>query len=260
MLAEWANLLLRWFHVFAGILWIGQTWLFLWMEQRFEDTEENPGGQLFMVHSGGFYVVEKRRGLATLPKTLHSFKWEAALTWLSGLALLVLVYYHGGLLLDYDSELPLWAAIAVSVGLLPAGGILYDVIWRRAPPRPAAVLSFAAIVGTAWGLGHVFSARAVYMQIGAMLGTIMTANVWEKIIPAQRNMIEAIRAGRAPDLTLGDRAKECSKHNSFMVVPVVLIMLSNHFPVATYGHRYAWAVLGALTLLGWGAAAVARRR
>jgi uncharacterized membrane protein len=260
MWTEWANLLLRWFHVFTAFLWIGQTWLFLWMEQRFEDAEENPGGRVHMVHSGGFYVVEKHRGFATLPKTLHAFKWEAALTWMSGLGLYVLLYYNGGLLLDYDSTWPLWGAIALSVILMAVARIAYDVIWRLAQGPAAVAVSFVAIVFTAWALGHVFSARAVYLQVGAMLGTIMTANVWDRIIPAQQNMIAAIREGRPPDLSLGEKAKECSKHNSFIVLPVVAIMLSNHFPTATYGHRHAWAVLGGLVLLGWSAAAVARRR
>jgi uncharacterized membrane protein len=114
-------------------------------------------------------------------------------------------------------------------------------------------------VGAAWGLERVLSARAAYMQVGAMLGTLMVANVWEVIIPAQRAMVDAIRAGRAPDLTLGARAKERSKHNTFIVVPLVLIMLSNHFPTVTFGHRHAWAMLGGLTLLGWAAAWLVRR-
>ena len=104
-MSDWANLLLRWLHLFSGILWIGQTWLFMWLDRRLEDALENPGGQLYMVHSGGFYVVEKRPGLASMPKTLHWFKWEAALTWATGIALLVVVYYMGGLLQEPDAEL-----------------------------------------------------------------------------------------------------------------------------------------------------------
>jgi uncharacterized membrane protein len=257
--SDWANLLLRWLHLFAGILWIGQTWLFMWLDRRLEDALENPGGQLYMVHSGGFYVVEKRPGLETMPKTLHSFKWEAAVTWASGLALLVVVYYMGGLLQEPDAELPQWAAIAIGLALLPIGWIVYDSLWRFVPPRVATPISWLLIVGLAWALAKVFSARAAYLHVGAVLGTIMANNVWQRIIQAQQAMVNAIREGRAPDLTLGVRAKERSKHNTFIVVPLVMIMLSNHFPTLTYAHDQAWAMFGALTLLGWAAAWLFRK-
>jgi uncharacterized membrane protein len=258
---EWANLLLRWLHVFTGILWIGQTWLFMWLDRRLEDAAQNPGGRVFMVHSGGFYVVEKRPGLESMPRTLHWFKWEAALTWLTGIALLAVVYYSGGLLLGPDAPVSEGAAIVLSLALLPAAWLVYDALWRAAgrAEGAGALVSFLLIVGSAWALGRVFSSRAAYMQVGAMLGTLMAANVWQRIIPAQREMVDAIRAGRLPDLSLGFRAKERSKHNTFMVVPLVLIMLSNHFPTATFGHAHAWAMLGGLTLLGWAAAWLVRR-
>jgi uncharacterized membrane protein len=258
-LSDWANLLLRWLHLFSGILWIGQTWLFMWLDRRLDDAAENPGGQLYMVHSGGFYVVEKRPGLASMPKTLHWFKWEAALTWATGMALLVVVYYVGGLLQEPDAELSAGAAIAIGLALLPLAWLVYDTLWRFVPAFVATPLSFLLIVTAAWALGHVFSARAAYMHVGAALGTIMTANVWERILPAQRAMVEAIRAGRPRDLTLGARAKERSKHNTFIVVPLVMIMLSNHFPTLTFAHDQAWAMLGLLTLVGWAAAWLVRK-
>jgi uncharacterized membrane protein len=258
-LLDWANLLLRWLHLFSGILWIGQTWLFMWLDRRLEDAVENPGGQLYMVHSGGFYVVEKRPGLVSMPKTLHWFKWEAALTWATGIALLVVVYYMGGLLQEPDAELSAGAAIGIGLGLLPVAWVVYDTLWRFVPTRVATPMSFGLIVALAWALGHVFSARAAYIQVGAALGTIMATNVWLRILPAQRAMVEAIRAGRPPDLTLGARAKERSKHNTFIVVPLVMIMLSNHFPTLTYAHDQAWAMLGLLTLVGWAAAWLVRR-
>ena len=257
--SDWANLLLRWLHLFSGILWIGQTWLFMWLDRHLEDAAENPGGQLYMVHSGGFYVVEKRPALASLPKTLHWFKWEAAFTWATGMALLVVVYYMGGLLQEPDAELSSVAAKALGVALLPVAWIVYDTLWRFVPTRVAIPLSFGLIVSLAWALGYVFSARAAYMHVGAALGTIMAANVWARILPAQRAMIEAIRAGRPVDLTLGARAKERSKHNTFIVVPLVMIMLSNHFPTLTFAHDQAWAMLGLLTLVGWAAAWLVRR-
>jgi uncharacterized membrane protein len=258
-LFDWANLLLRWLHVFSGILWIGQTWLFMWLDRRIEDAVQNPGGQLFMVHSGGFYVVEKRPGLQAMPKTLHWFKWEAALTWASGVALLVVVYYLGGLLQEPDSELGQGAAIAIGLALLPVAWLVYDALFRFVPTRAAAPVAFTLIVALAFGLEKVFSARAAYMHVGAALGTIMAANVWARILPAQQAMVASIRAGLPPDLTLGARAKERSKHNTFIVVPLVMIMLSNHFPTLTYAHDQPWAMLGALTLLGWAAAWLYRR-
>jgi uncharacterized membrane protein len=257
--SDWANLLLRWLHLFAGILWIGQTWLFMWLDRRLEDALENPGGQLYMVHSGGFYVVEKRPGLASMPKTLHWFKWEAAVTWASGLALLVVVYYMGGLLQEPDAELPQWSAIAIGLALLPVGWVVYDTLWRFVPTRVATPISWLLIVALAWALAKVFSARAAYIHVGAVLGTIMANNVWQRIIPAQQAMVESIRAGRPVDLSLGARAKERSKHNTFIVVPLVMIMLSNHFPTLTFAHDQAWAMLGALTLVGWAAAWLFRK-
>jgi uncharacterized membrane protein len=256
---DWTNLLLRWLHVFVGILWIGQTWLFMWLDRHLQDAVENPGGQLYMVHSGGFYVVEKRPGLAQLPKTLHWFKWEAALTWASGLALLVVVYYLGGLLQEPDAELGWGAAVALGLVLLPLAWVVYDTLWRLAPASLATVVSFGLVVGLTWALENVFSARAAYIHVGAALGTIMAANVWMRILPAQRVMVEAIRAGRPPDLTLGERAKQRSKHNTFIVVPLVMIMLSSHFPTLTYAHDQAWAMLGLLVLVGWAAAFMVRR-
>lgn len=256
---DWTNLLLRWLHVFLGILWIGQTWLFMWLDRRLEDAVENPGGQLYMVHSGGFYVVEKRPGLASMPKTLHWFKWEAALTWATGVALVVVVYYMGGLLQEPDDELSQGVAITIGLLLLPLAFLVYDTLWRLVPARVATPVSFALIVALAWGLGRVFSARAAYIHVGAALGTIMAANVWERILPAQRAMVASIRAGQPPDLALGARAKERSKHNTFIVVPLVMIMLSSHFPTLTYAHDQAWAMLGLLTLVGWVAAWLVRR-
>jgi uncharacterized membrane protein len=231
----------------------------MWLDRRIEDAVESPGGQVYMVHSGGFYVVEKRPGLASMPKTLHWFKWEAALTWATGIALLVVVYYMGGLLQEPDAELSAGAAMATGLALLPVAWIVYDTLWRFAPARFATPVAFVLIVALAWALGHALSARAAYMHVGAALGTIMAANVWLRILPAQRAMVEAIRSGRPPDLTLGARAKERSTHNSFIVVPLVMVMLSNHFPTLTFAHDQASAMLGALTLVGWTAAWLVRR-
>jgi uncharacterized membrane protein len=260
---EWLNLALRWFHVFAAILWIGQTWLFTFMDRALQNASESPGGKLYMVHSGGFYVVEKREALQPLPAKLHWFKWEAAFTWLSGLALLILVYYRGGLLQPAEPRVSEWAAIGIGVAVLLLAWPVYDRLWLSPlarDERVGAAVSLLLIAALAWGLCRVLSGRAAYLHLGAMLGTLMAANVWDRILPAQRRMIAALEAGRPPDLALGERAKQRSKHNTFMVLPVVLIMISNHFPTATYGHAQNWLVLAGLVAVGWAAAKLLRER
>ncbi len=259
---EIVNLLLRWAHVFAGILWIGQTWLFLWLDHRFENAAENPGGRVYMVHSGGFYVVEKQRALAQMPKTLHWFKWEAALTWLTGMGLLLLVYYRGELLVTPDAAVSSGRAGAFGLGTLVLGWLVYDQLFARAgrAEMPAAVVGYLLLAATGFGLSQVLSGRAAWMHVGALLGTLMAANVWMRIIPGQRAMVDATAQARPPDASQGDRAKQRSKHNSFMVVPLLLIMLSNHFPTLTYGHEHgAWVLAGAL-LVGAAVASVLRKR
>ena len=263
-LSEWINLILRWVHVFAGILWVGQTYYFTWLDGRFAE-EEKAGGKeagVWMVHSGGFYVVEQQKGLRVPPGKLHWFRWEAAVTWLSGMILLVAMYYLGGLLVDENvAQIRTSTGVAIGAGVLIAGWIVYDLLARTPLARSEGMFAAAAFVmaaTTAFGLSRVLSGRAAYIHIGAMFGTIMAANVWMRILPAQRRMIAAIQAGRPPDLTLATQAKLRSKHNTFLAVPVVFIMISNHFP-GTYGASYNWAILAALILAGWAAARLIRR-
>ena len=260
---EWLNLLVRWFHVFAGILWIGQTFLFSWLDKRLEEvTQTNPSAQVWMVHSGGFYLVGKQRMPELLPQKLHWFKWEAASTWLSGMMLLILVYYAGGLMVDDAvSQIGTGTAVAVGLGLLPLAWVAYDFLWRSPLSRfpvAASSVSFFLLLALAFGLTHLLSGRAAYIHVGAVMGTLMAANVWLRILPAQRQMVAAISQRIAPDSALAARSKARSKHNTYMVVPLVFIMISNHFPSATYGNEYNWAILGVLVLVGWGAAKVLR--
>jgi uncharacterized membrane protein len=217
-----------------------------------------------MVHSGGFYVVEKRKVPDLASRTLHWFRWEAGTTWLSGMGLLVIIYYlGGGALIDSDVyDISLTKAVALGIGLLLAGWIIYDLIMISALGRNeklVSVIFYALLVVTAYGLARVFSGRAAYIHLGAMMGTIMAANVWMRILPAQKKMIAAINEGRKPDDALSAQAKLRSKQNTFMAVPVVFIMISNHFPGATYGDRYNWAILAILILFGWIAAKFIRR-
>ena len=257
---EWLNLVLRWVHVFAGIMWVGATYYFTWLDRRFHTTDPD---EVWMVHSGGFYRVTKTKQHSP-SHTLHWFKWEAAMTWLSGLPLLILIYYAGGLLVDGEPGKPSFAVAAtIGMAVIFVGYKIYDVLWLSpiAKNEPVAVaISFAGIVALAWWLPQVMSNRAAYMHVGALLGTCMAANVWERIIPAQKKMVRDVAEGREPDPMLAERAKFRSKHNTYMVIPVVLIMISNHFPVTTYGHRYNWAVLAVLTLVGWVAAHIIRRQ
>jgi uncharacterized membrane protein len=259
-LQEWLNLALRWTHVFAGIMWVGATYYFTWLDRRFHTTDPD---QVWMVHSGGFYVVNKT-AKPSASHTLHWFKWEAALTWLSGVPLLILVYYMGGLLVDGDPGKPSFAvAAAIGIGVMIAGWIVYDLLWLSplAKNEPVAIaISFALIVALSWWLPRVMAPRAAFVHVGAVLGTLMAANVWMRIIPAQRKMVAAAREGSEPDQKLAERAKFRSKHNTYMVIPVVMMMISNHYPIATYGSQYNWIVLSVLTLVGWMVAHVIRKQ
>ena len=256
-LSEWLNLIVRWIHVFAGILWIGQTFFFTWMDRTLNQEES-----LWLVHSGGFYIVERQKVPKALPQTLHWFKWEAAMTWLSGTTLLIIVYYLGGLI-DTQAVGGTAISIVVVLVLLAVAWFAYDALWRSPLTRNESVgaaISFALFVLLVFGLTHVMNGRAAYIHMGAMMGTFMSANVWLRILPFQRQMVAAVQKGIPADMSLGERAKQRTKHNNYMVVPVVFIMISNHFPVATYGNQYNWIVLLVLTVAGALAAKALRGR
>ena len=268
-LSEWLNLLFRWTHVFAGIMWVGTTYYFTWLDARLSEEQKTVAStgapaQIWMVHSGGFYVVDKRKVPDLASRTLHWFRWEAAMTWLSGFALLVVVYYlGGGALIDRDVyDISLGWAVVLGIGVIVVAFGVYDLMMASPLGRHEkafAVIAYVLIVALAFGLTHVFSGRAAYIHLGAIFGTIMAANVWLHILPSQKKMIAALNAGRKPDEQLAARAKLRSKQNTFMVVPVVFIMISNHYPGVTYGEHYNWLILSALVLAGWIAAKFIRR-
>jgi uncharacterized membrane protein len=266
-LREWLNLGVRWFHVFAGILWVGQTYYFMWLDRQFAKLEKRaasgaPATPVWMVHSGGFYAVGKKQYLEVQPEQVQWFRWEALMTWLSGIVLLFLVYYFSGGLIDSDvADISQGRGIAIGLSALAGGWLLYDLAARSVMGKSeTAFAGFAFMVTAAisWGLLQVLSGRAAYIHVGAVFGTIMTANVWFRILPAQRKMIRAAAAGTKFDASLSAQAKMRSKHNTFLAVPVVFLMISNHFPVATYGNIYGWEILIALVLVGWAAGKLIR--
>jgi uncharacterized membrane protein len=248
-------------------MWVGQTYYFTWLDGQFNKMEKKAAAEgsspaVWMVHSGGFYAVEKQKSLGVSAEQVRWFRWEALMTWLAGMVLLVLVYYMGSGLVDPDvAEISKTAAILIGLSALVAGWLIYDVALRSGlgqSPAVFAALALAMIAAASWGLLHVFSGRAAYIHMGAIFGTIMTLNVWVRILPAQRKMVAAAAAGATFDPSLGAQAKLRSKHNTFMAVPVVFLMLSNHYPVATYGNQYSWPVLLVLVVIGWAAAKIIR--
>src|SRR5215831_1177402 len=258
---EWLNLLLRWIHVLAAIMWIGDSLLFMWMDSSLTPAsrprEGAVAGELWMVHSGGFYEVVKRRFLAPneMPATLYWFKWQAYTTWITGMLLFTVVFYlgAGAYLVDPAlSRLGHGAAVASSIGLMAAAWVIYDALWMSPiarNPRVATAISLLLLAAAAWICLALFSSRAAYLQFGAMMGTVMAANVWRRIIPAQDQMLSATRAGTPVDTSLGLRAKVRSIHNHYLTLPVLFTMLSQHFP-GTYGGRSALVSLLLLVAVG----------
>jgi len=257
---EWLDLLVRWLHVIAAIAWIGASFYFIALDNHLRppkdeaDDERGVGGEAWEIHGGGFYQVQKYRvAPRTLPEPLHWFKWEAYTTWLSGFALLIVLYYVNAntYLIDRSvADLRPWQAIGISVALLAAAWLVYDALCRLIPNDLAlAGVLLVLVTIAAWGVSHLFSGRAEYIQIGAMLGTMMAGNVVFVIIPAHWELIRAKQAGREPDAAAGLRAKQRSIHNNYLTLPVVFTMISNHFPI-TYGHSYSWLILVALLVIG----------
>ena len=257
---EWLDLLVRWLHVVAAIAWIGSSFYFIALDNHLRppkdeaDAERGVGGEAWEIHGGGFYQVQKYRlAPRALPEPLHWFKWEAYTTWLSGFALLIVLYYVNAdtYLIDKSvADLRPWEAIAISIALLAAAWLAYDGLCRLIPNDLAlAAILLVLVTLAAWGVSHLFSGRAEYIQIGAMLGTMMAGNVFLVIIPAHWELIRAKEAGREPDAAAGLRAKQRSVHNNYLTLPVVFTMISNHFPI-TYGHSYSWLTLVALLVIG----------
>ena len=260
-LRDWLSLLIRSLHVIAAIAWIGGSFYFVHLDQslRFPkdvaDREAGVGGELWEVHGGGFYHVQKYRVAPhELPDHLAWFKWEAYATWLSGFALLVLLYWLDAraYLIDKTvADIGPWTAVGVSAGLLVLAWLVYDVLCRLLRGRELllGVAIFAATALAAWGNGQLFSPRAAWLQTCAMLGTVMAASVLINIIPAHWELIHAKEAGREPDPAPGIEAKRRSVHNNYLTLPVVATMLAGHFSFLT-GRQHAWLILVVLMVVG----------
>jgi uncharacterized membrane protein/plastocyanin len=258
---DWLQLLARWLHIMVGITWIGTSIFFMWLDRSFvkNPDSKNPGhiGDLWMVHGGGFYHVEKLlMGPTPVPKELHWFKWESYWTWMSGIFLLALIFYSGSgtFLLDSSvSGISFIEAILLSMGSLIGSWVFYDTLWESdlAKKRPLTghMITLLWFGGMVYLLCHTLSGRAAYIHIGGMLGTWMTANVFLRIIPRQVKMVEAAKRGEPVNQDWAKNAKNRSTHNTYFTLPVIFIMLSNHFP-NTYGNAWNWQILIAISAAG----------
>jgi uncharacterized membrane protein len=262
-LLDYLSLLVRWLHVIAGIAWIGSSFYFIWLDNTIEppapgsdNARKGVGGELWAVHGGGFYNPQKYLvAPATLPEKLHWFKWEAYTTWLSGTALLVLVYWMkaGAMMVDGNVRVltPL-QAVGIGAGSMVGSWIVYDVLCKSPLGRRDGLLGlvvFGFITALAWGLAHTLGGRAAFIQVGAAIGSIMAGNVFHVIIPGQKRMVAAMQAGSAPNPLDGQRAKQRSVHNNYFTLPVIFIMVSNHY-ASTYSHPHNWAVLTLIMAAG----------
>jgi uncharacterized membrane protein len=255
--AEWLNLAIRWLHLTVGIAWIGSSFYFVWLDNHLKTPAEgDASGELWSVHGGGFYHNQKYQvAPSAMPERLHWFKWEAYFTWISGFSLLVLVYYVGAqsFLIDpAKADLSPAAAIAIGLAALAFGWLVYDGLCRSpvgASNLALGVFWFVILLLAASALDGLFNSRAAYMHVGAIVGTVMVANVFLIIIPNQRKVVADLIAGRTPDPALGAAAKQRSLHNNYMTLPVLFIMISPHYPM-TYGAERPWLVLALLGLTG----------
>jgi uncharacterized membrane protein len=258
---ELADLVARWVHVIAGIMWIGNSMLFNWLDRSLRPSSHLTGdatalGEIWLLHSGGFYFVEKTLLAGKpLPSPLHWFKWQAYTTWLSGMALLIVVYYFGGRAVLADPTVaPLThnQAILVGLGAIGGGWAIYEAMQRfvaPSAPRVAGIVWIVALTIIAIALTRMLNGRAAFLHVGAMMGTIMAANVFFTIIPSQRVLVATVAQGRGGDPAVSARAKRVSIHNNYFTFPVIVLMVSSHFP-SVYGNARSWLLLLALIVSG----------
>jgi len=256
-LMEWLNIVVRVMHITFGIAWIGASFYFVWLENalnRTENVRDELAGNLWAVHGGGFYYLEKYKvAPKTIPKNLHWFKYEAYFTWVSGFALLFIIYYFNAQAMLVDSnvmKLSSAAAISIGIGSFVVAWLLYDLLCKSPLVKTGWLFSLTGLIllaGFAYFYSHVFSGRGAFIHFGAMIGGIMVANVFFVIIPSQKAMVNAGRKGVPPDPQKGKKALFRSLHNNYFTLPVLFVMVSNHFP-STFGNKYQWAVLATISL------------
>jgi uncharacterized membrane protein len=259
-ITEWLNLIIRFAHIVVGIAWIGASFYFVWLDNHLEKPPEDKAekgisGDLWAIHGGGFYEVAKYKlAPPVMPTTLHWFKWEAYTTWITGFFLLSLMFYVGAesYLIDPRVQaLTQFQAIALGLGAIIVGVGSYEVLVRTKLKDHGlllAIILFVFFTGLSYGLTQVFSARGAYMHMGAILGTIMAGNVFFGIMPSQRALVRAVEEGSTPEAKYGLNAKLRSTHNTYITLPVLFIMISNHYPM-TYNHSANWAVLMAIVVI-----------
>ncbi|WP_409278228.1 urate hydroxylase PuuD [Pseudomonas defluvii] len=254
-LFEWLNLSVRWVHMITGIAWIGASFYFVWLENNLNRANPREGlsGDLWAIHGGGIYHLEKYKlAPPKMPENLHWFKWEAYFTWLSGVALLCVVFYSNPTLylLAPGSSLSGAEGVAIGIGSLIASWFIYDFLCDSPLGKRPALLGlvlFVLVIAACFGFSQVFSGRGAYLHTGAIIGTIMVGNVFRIIMPAQRALVAAIEQNRTPDPVLPAKGLLRSRHNNYFTLPVLFIMISNHFP-STYGSQYNWLILAGIAV------------
>jgi uncharacterized membrane protein len=259
VLTEWASVLVRWLHVIAAIGWIGSSFYFIHLDLSLKRRDGLPAGvkgEAWQVHGGGFYHMLKYMvAPAQMPDELTWFKWEAYTTWLSGATLLVLVYYSAADLFLVDKsvlDLSAPAAIAISVGSVAVAWLIYEAMCRSPLGRheiALALIGYVFLVAFTYGFTHVFSGRGAFVQIGALVGTIMVANVFVVVIPGQQKIIAALIAGKEPNAEWGEQGKQRSVHNNYLTLPVVFLMISNHYPLL-FATRFNWLIVAIVLAIG----------
>lgn len=258
-LPEWLNLIFRWLHITAGIAWIGSSFYFMFTDASLranQALDKKAHGETWQVHGGGFYhIVKYLVAPDRMPDELHWFKFEAYFTWISGILLLGVIYYLGAdafLIDEQVMDLTQPQAIFVSLVMLGLGWLIYDTLCRSPIGDNTGLLAlcvFALAVGASWAFSEVFSGRAAYVHTGALIGSMMVGNVFFVIIPNQKKVVKALTAGETPDPLLGKQAKQRSTHNNYLTLPVLLLMISNHYPM-TYGHENNWAIVAFILVIG----------
>ncbi|WLI04988.1 urate hydroxylase PuuD [Pseudomonas sp. FP597] len=254
-LLEWLNLSVRWVHMITGVAWIGASFYFVWLENNLNRVNPKSGlaGDLWAIHGGGIYHLEKYKlAPPTMPDNLHWFKWEAYFTWMSGVALLCVVFYLNPTLylLAPGSTLSGTEGVLLGIGSLFVGWFIYSFLCDSALGKRPALLGFilfVLLIAAAYGFSKVFSGRGAYLHVGAVIGTIMVGNVFRIIMPAQRALVAAIAENRTPDPALPAKGLLRSRHNNYFTLPVLFIMISNHFP-STYGSQYNWLILAGIAV------------